>query len=78
MAAWSFLREIEKERGNMTAKRLAEILGCSPKHVYDLHKRGILPTVEGVGNKKLFDPATVVYVYSKMNKLSKDALRAAA
>jgi len=48
--------EIERKRGAWSAAALAELLGCSAKHIYELAKTGRLPHLRIDGMIR-FDPS---------------------
>ena len=47
---------IEKRAGAWSAPELAELLGCTPKHIYALAKSGRMPHLR-IGDMVRFDPA---------------------
>lgn len=56
-ASANIIALIEKRSGAWSAPELAELLGCTGKHIYALAKSGRMPHLR-IGSMVRFDPTT--------------------
>ena len=75
--AFSILEEVDKETKLMDAKRMAKLLGCTPKHIYSLANQKAIPCLK-VGSKFRFDPRSISYWLRKKDPTLAAAAKSAA
>ncbi|HVB58367.1 MAG TPA: helix-turn-helix domain-containing protein [Candidatus Acidoferrales bacterium] len=62
---WTIIEIIERKKSAWTAEKLAELLGCTPAHLYQLAKQGRMPSYR-LGTMIRFDPVlTAEWLRSK-------------